>query len=215
MLANAPAPALPEGLRGDYALARPDFTVVQDMASYTEADHETWRTLYRRQAEILRDRAATAYLEGLNRLPFRDGVPHFDAASAVLERATGWTLVAVPGLIPDDAFFDHLAERRFPVTHWIRKPEELDYIVEPDVFHDAFGHVPILLQPDFAEFLAAYGRMGAQAKRLGALKPLARLYWHMVEFGLLREGGRIQAYGAGILCSAATTSSTTCNRPTS
>jgi phenylalanine-4-hydroxylase len=197
--------ALPEGLRGDYAAARPDFTVAQDMAAYLEADHETWRTLYRRQAEILRDRAATAYLEGLHKLPFRDGVPDFAAASAVLKRATGWTLVAVPGLIPDGAFFAHLAERRFPVTHWIRKPEELDYIVEPDIFHDGFGHVPILLQPDFAEFLAAYGRMGALATRLGALKPLARLYWHMVEFGLLREGGRIRAYGAGILSSAAET----------
>jgi phenylalanine-4-hydroxylase len=206
MLDNSPeAAALPEGLRGDYAAARPDFTVAQDMAAYGEADHATWRTLYGRQAEILRDRAATAYLEGLDRLPFRDGVPDFAAASTVLERATGWTLVAVPGLIPDAAFFAHLAERRFPVTHWIRKPEELDYIVEPDIFHDAFGHVPILLQPDFAEFLAAYGRLGALATRLGALKPLARLYWHMVEFGLLREGGRIKAYGAGILSSAAET----------
>ncbi len=211
MLANAPpnaspVAALPEGLRGDYAAARPDFTVAQDMSAYTEADHETWRTLHRRQAELGRGgRAATAFLDGLDRLPFRDGVPDFAAASAVLGRATGWTLVAVPGLIPDGAFFAHLAERRFPVTRWIRKPEELDYIVEPDIFHDAFGHVPILLQPDFAEFLAAYGRMGAFATRVGALKPLARLYWHMVEFGLLREGGRIRAYGAGILSSAAET----------
>ena len=205
MLANTPPPALPEGLRGDYAAARPDFTVAQDMAAYSEADHATWRTLYGRQAECLRERAAAAYLEGLERLPFRDGVPDFEASSAVLRSATGWTLVAVPGLIPDDAFFGHLAERRFPVTHWIRKPEELDYIVEPDVFHDVFGHVPVLLQPDFAEFLAAYGRMGAHAKKVGALKPLSRLYWHMVEFGLLREGGRTKAYGAGILSSAAET----------
>ncbi len=206
MLVKAPAtPVLPEGLRGDYASLRADFTVAQDMAAYMAADHATWRTLHGRQTDLLRGRAAAAFLDGLHRLPFGDGVPDFAAASAVLAGATGWTLVAVPGLIPDDAFFGHLAERRFPATRWIRTPEELDYVVEPDIFHDAFGHVPILLQPDFADFLAAYGRVGAYAKRIGALKPLARLYWHMVEFGLLREDGRIKAYGAGILSSAAET----------
>ena len=207
MLVNVPAiPAvLPGGLRGDYAAAHSDFTVAQDPSAYTAADHATWRTLYARQAERLPGRAANAFLDGLRRLPFRDGVPDFAAASAVLADATGWTIVAVPGLIPDDAFFGHLAERRFPVTRWIRTPEELDYVVEPDIFHDAFGHVPILLQPDFADFLAAYGRVGAYAERIGALKPLARLYWHMVEFGLLREDGRIKAYGAGILSSATET----------
>ncbi|MBL6454799.1 phenylalanine 4-monooxygenase [Belnapia sp. T6] len=196
---------LPAGLRGNYAAAAADFTLVQDMARYAPEDYATWRTLYQRQAALLPRHAAAAYREGLARLPFAEGVPDFAQCSTRLRAATGWTLVAVPGLIPDDAFFAHLAARRFPVTCWIRRPEELDYIVEPDIFHDAFGHVPLLTQPDFAEFLAAYGRMGETAARIGALKPLARLYWHMVEFGLIQEGGALRAYGAGILSSSVET----------
>lgn len=196
---------LPTGLRGDYAAARPDFTLPQRWADYSPAEHATWRTLYARQAALLPRHAAAAYREGLAHLDFAAGIPDFALTSDRLHAATGWTLVAVPGLIPDGAFFEHLAARRFPVTRWIRKPEELDYIVEPDVFHDAFGHVPLLTQPDFADFLAAYGRMGERAARIGALKPLARLYWHMVEFGLIREAGVIRAYGAGILSSSAET----------
>ena len=198
-------PDLPQGLRGDYASARADFTLPQDMATYSAADHATWRTLYARQGALLPRHAARAWRECLARLPFAEGVPDFAATSEVLRGATGWSLVAVPGLIPDGAFFGHLAARRFPVTNWIRRPEELDYIVEPDIFHDAFGHVPLLTQPDFADFLEAYGRLGDQAARIGALKPLARLYWHMVEFGLIREDGAIRAYGAGILSSSAET----------
>ena len=196
---------LPAGLRGDYAAAGADFTLPQDWGAYTPADHATWRTLYARQAALLPRHAAAAFREGLARLDFTTGVPDFAAASARLRAATGWALVAVPGLIPEDAFFAHLAARRFPVTRWIRRPEELDYIVEPDIFHDAFGHVPLLTQPDFAGFLEAYGRLGEVAARIGALKPLARLYWHMVEFGLIREDGAIRAYGAGILSSSAET----------
>ena len=196
---------LPQGLCGDYARARPDFTVDQDMAAYTAADHETWRTLYRRQAALMPRHAAAAYREGLARLDFAEAIPSFERISARLRTATGWSLVAVPGLIPDGAFFRHLASRRFPATHWIRRPEELDYIVEPDVFHDVFGHVPLLTQPDFAAFLEAYGRLGEEAERIGALKPLARLYWHMVEFGLIHEEGGPRAYGAGILSSSAET----------
>jgi phenylalanine-4-hydroxylase len=192
---------LPAGLRGDYASARSDFTLPQRWADYTAAEHATWRTLYARQAVLLPQHAAVAYREGLARLDFADRIPDFMQVSDHLRAATGWTLVAVPGLIPDGAFFAHLAARRFPVTRWIRKPEEMDYIVEPDVFHDAFGHVPLLTQPDFADFLAAYGRLGDEATRIGALKPLARLYWHMVEFGLIHEAGVIRAYGAGILSS--------------
>jgi phenylalanine-4-hydroxylase len=196
---------LPAGLRGDYAAAQPDFTLPQRWADYTPADHATWRTLFARQSALLPRHAAAAFRDGLARLDFSTGVPDFALASARLGAATGWCLVAVPGLIPDAAFFAHLAARRFPVTRWIRRPEELDYIVEPDIFHDAFGHVPLLTQPDFADFLEAYGRLGDQAARIGALKPLARLYWHMVEFGLIREDGAIRAYGAGILSSSAET----------
>jgi phenylalanine-4-hydroxylase len=196
---------LPAGLRGDYAAARPDFTLPQRWADYTPAEHATWRTLYHRQAALLPCHAAAAYRDGLAQLDFADGIPDFALISSRLRAATGWTLVAVPGLIPDHDFFDHLAARHFPVTRWIRKPEELDYVVEPDVFHDAFGHVPLLTQPDFADFLEAYGQLGEEATRIGALKPLARLYWHMVEFGLIREQGVIRAYGAGILSSSAET----------
>lgn len=192
---------LPANLRGPYDRARADGTLDQDHAAYTEADHATWRTLYARQTELLPRHAAAAFRAGLARLDCADGVPDFARASERLRAATGWTLVAVPGLLPDAMFFDHLAARRFPVTVWIRRPEEIDYVVEPDIFHDFFGHVPLLAQPDFAGFLAAYGRMGREAERIGALKPLARLYWHMVEFGLIREQGELRAYGAGILSS--------------
>jgi phenylalanine-4-hydroxylase len=197
--------SLPQSLRGDYSSTREDFTTVQDHAAIPEADHATWRTLYARQSALLPRHAARAYRESLARLDVAGGVPDFAAASAQLSARTGFSLVAVPGLIPDGAFFEHLAARRFPVTVWIRRPEELDYIVEPDVFHDFFGHVPLLGEPVFADFLEAYGRLGEHAARIGALKPLARLYWFMVEFGLIREEGGIRAYGAGILSSSAET----------
>jgi phenylalanine-4-hydroxylase len=197
--------SLPAGLRGNYAAAAPDFTLVQDMAAYSAADHATWRRLAARQAALLPAHAARAYRDGLARLDCAQGVPDFTAASRVLRAATGWSLVAVPGLIPDAPFFAHLAARRFPVTSWIRRPEELDYIVEPDIFHDFAGHVPLLTDPEFARFLEAYGRLGAAAEAIGALKPLARLYWHMVEFGLIEEEGGLRAYGAGILSSNAET----------
>lgn len=196
---------LPSGLRGDYAGLGGDFALVQDMADYTPAEHATWCHLYARQAALLPHHAAAAFRQGLDLLPFAAGIPDFARCSRLLRAATGWVLVAVPGLIPDAAFFGHLAARRFPVTGWVRRPEELDYIVEPDVFHDAFGHVPLLTQPDFADFLQAYGALGETAVRIGALQPLARLYWHMVEFGLIREGGAIRAYGAGILSSVTET----------
>jgi phenylalanine-4-hydroxylase len=206
---------LPQNLRGDYAAARPDFILDQRHASaYSEADHATWRTLYARQSALLPRHAARAYREGLARLDCADGVPDFDRASERLRAAAGWTLVAVPGLIPHAAFFDHLAARRFPVTVWIRRPEELDYIVEPDVFHDFFGHVPILTQPAFADFMQAYGELGRHAEGIGATLVLARLYWFMVEFGLIREDGALRAYGAGILSShAETLHATTGDRP--
>ncbi|MBW8268324.1 phenylalanine 4-monooxygenase [Caldovatus aquaticus] len=198
-MGTSTAEGLPRTLRGDYAAARPDYTLPQEMAGYTEADHATWRTLHARQSALLPRHAAHAFREGLARLDCAGGVPDFARASARLREATGWSLVAVLGLIPDAAFFAHLAARRFPVTNWIRRPEELDYIVEPDVLHDVFGHVPALMQPDFARFLEAYGRMGERALATGALRPLARLYWFMVEFGLIREDGEIRAYGAGIM----------------
>lgn len=204
-LPPSPPEGLRAGLRGDYSSTRDDYTLAQRHADYGAADHATWRTLHARQSALLPRHAARAYRDSLARLDCGDGVPDFDRASAWLRGETGWSLVAVPGLIPDGAFFDHLAARRFPVTVWIRRPEELDYIVEPDIFHDFFGHVPLLANPDFARFMEAYGRLGHQAARMGALTQLARFYWFMVEFGLIREDGEMRAYGAGILSSSAET----------
>ena len=192
-------------LRGDYRSIRPDYTVAQDMAAYTPAEHALWRRLHARQVALLPRFAAPEFLAGMAQLEADNGIPDFEQASEKLYRATRWQLVAVPGLIPDDVFFDHLAHRRFPVTTWLREAHESDYLVEPDVFHDFFGHVPLLLNPVFADYLAAYGAKGEEAIRLGGLKPLARLYWYMVEFGLIRTPEGLRAYGAGMLSSASET----------
>jgi phenylalanine-4-hydroxylase len=188
-------------LRGDYAQARQDFSVEQDPARYTAGEHALWRRLYARQMKLLPGYAFDTYLAHLEDLAAGDGVPAFEPVSARLERATGWRIVAVPGLIPDLAFFGHLAKRRFPVTVWLRKPEEFDYIVEPDVFHDFFGHVPLLFDPAFADYMQAYGKGGLKAARLDALAMLARLYWYTVEFGLIRTPKGLRVFGAGILSS--------------
>ncbi|WP_207540157.1 phenylalanine 4-monooxygenase [Sabulicella rubraurantiaca] len=193
----APAP----NLRGDYASAAPDYTLAQRHAAIPERDHATWRELHRRQMVLFPRHAARAYREGVARLDCADGIPDLARASEKL-RETGWSLVAVPGLIPEDAFFAHLSARRFPVTNWIRRPEEMDYLEEPDIFHDFLGHVPLLTNRHFADFLQGYGAVGEFAQRHGAVRMLARLYWHMVEFGLTREEGEVRAYGAGILSSA-------------
>lgn len=188
-------------LRGDYSGAGSDFTIDQGWDRYDAAEHALWRTLYDRQSALLSRYAAPEFIDGLKRLDVRDGIPDFRRASDVLDKATGWTLVAVPGLIADREFFEHLAARRFPVTNWLRRPDEMDYLVEPDVFHDFFGHVPLLTHPVFADYLQAYGVKGAQAAALGGQEQLARLYWYMVEFGLIDTGDGLRAYGAGILSS--------------
>jgi len=192
-------------LRGDYTQAAQDYSVPQDHGAYTDAEHDRWRRLYKRQVGLARKHAARAFLDGLERLDCAGGIPDFEQASAVLSEATGWRIVAVPGFIPDEIFFDHLANRRFPVTRWIREEHELDYLVEPDVFHDFFGHVPMLLDPIFADFMAAYGAAGERAGAMDAVPMLARIYWYTVEFGLIREQGEIRAYGAGIVSSAGET----------
>lgn len=188
-------------LRGDYSHVRNDFTIDQGWDQYTSADHAMWRTLYDRQSALLPRYAAPEFIEGLKHLDVRDGIPDFRRASELLGKATGWTLVAVPGLIPEREFFEHLAARRFPVTNWIRKPEEMDYLVEPDVFHDFFGHVPLLAHPVFADYMQAYGKGGVKAIALGAQEQLTRLYWYMVEFGLINTKDGLRAYGAGMLSS--------------
>jgi phenylalanine-4-hydroxylase len=193
------------GLRGEYAQAAADFTVAQDWNAYSPEAHDRWRRLYARQSALAGQYAAKPFLNGLDRLDCADAIPRFEDANAVLGAATGWQIVAVPGYIPDAAFFDHLAHRRFPVTRWIREEHELDYLVEPDVFHDFFGHVPMLLDPNVADFLELYGRAGERAIAMGALEMLARIYWYTIEFGLVREDGTLKVLGAGIVSSAGET----------
>lgn len=188
--------------RGDYSRARDDYTCEQDWAQYTEQDHETFRRLLARQCALLPGHAADAFIEALPALGADQGIPRFDDVNRRLRVATGWEIVAVPGLIPEQAFFDLLAHRRFPVTDWIRKPHEFDYIVEPDVFHDLFGHVPLLFDPVFADYVQRYGQGGLRAHALGAGELLSRLYWYTIEFGLIRQADGLRAYGAGILSSA-------------
>jgi phenylalanine-4-hydroxylase len=181
---------------------RADFTIEQDHASYTAAEHAIWRTLFHRQERLLRDRACDAFLDGLARLGVvADGIPDFRRLNPILSAATGWTIVAVPGLVPDEVFFEHLANRRFPSTCFIRRPDQLDYLQEPDIFHDLYGHVPMLIDPVFADYMQAYGRGGLKATQLGSLERLARLYWYTVEFGLIRTPAGLRIYGSGILAS--------------
>ena len=189
-------------LRGDYASIRADYTVDQDYDRYTAAEQALWKRLYARQSALVPQYACDEFIEILGSLDFGAGIPHFDAINAKLYPATHWTLVAVPGLLPDDVFFTHLANRRFPVSVWLRKPEEFEYIVEPDIFHDFFGHVPLLFNTTFADYLEAYGKGGVKAKGLNALDYLARLYWYTVEFGLIATPKGLRTYGAGILSSA-------------
>ncbi|MDG2533162.1 phenylalanine 4-monooxygenase [Sphingomonas sp. HITSZ_GF] len=184
--------------------ASADWTIPQNWQAYTAEEHATWDKLYARQAKLLPGRASRAYLNGLEALRLSEsGIPNFEELSERLMKLTGWQVVAVPGLVPDDVFFDHMANRRFVAGNFIRRPDQLDYIQEPDVFHDVFGHVPMLADPVFADYLAAYGRGGNRALELGALKQLGRLYWYTVEFGLIREEGDLRIYGAGIVSSSA------------
>ena len=188
--------------RGDYARARADYTCEQAYAQYSEADHDTYRRLYARQLQQLPGLACDEFVCAVRQLGAPERIPRFDAVSERLMKATGWQLVGVPGLIPEEAFFALLAARRFPVTDWIRQPEEFDYVVEPDVFHDLFGHVPLLFNPVFADYMQAYGAGGLKASGLDAAELLARLYWYTVEFGLIQTRQGLRAYGAGILSSA-------------
>ena len=188
--------------RGDYAGARTDYTCEQNWSAYSAADHDLYRRLYERQAAQLAGLACEEFIDAVKHLGAPSHVPRFDALTDKVYRATKWEVVAVPGLIPEEAFFSLLSQRRFPVTGWIRKPEEFDYVVEPDVFHDLFGHVPLLFNPMFADYMQAYGAGGLKASRLGSCEHLARLYWYTVEFGLIDTDTGLRAYGAGVLSSA-------------
>jgi phenylalanine-4-hydroxylase len=181
---------------------RPDWTIDQDWQRYSAAEHAVWRTLFTRQTRLLPGRACDEFVDGMRRLPIGpDEIPDFRRLSDVLGPRTGWQVVAVPGLIPDEVFFEHLANRRFPAGQFIRRADQLDYIEEPDVFHDVFGHVPMLMNPVIADYLQAYGVGGLRARKLGVLPTLARVYWYTVEFGLVEQHGGVRIYGSGIASS--------------
>ncbi|MES2781369.1 MAG: phenylalanine 4-monooxygenase [Pseudomonadota bacterium] len=184
--------------------ANADWTVPQNWEKFSADEHAMWDRLFARQTEMLPGRAADAFMRGLDVLKLsRPGIPDYRELNARLMAATGWQIVAVPGLVPDDVFFDHLANRRFPAGNFIRTPEQLDYLQEPDVFHDVFGHVPMLADPVFADYMVAYGKGGLRSLGFGALDHLARLYWYTVEFGLIQQPNGLRIYGAGIVSSYA------------
>jgi phenylalanine-4-hydroxylase len=181
---------------------RADWTIDQGWKNYTAEEHGVWKQLYERQTKLLPGRAGDEFVAGMRALPIgADEIPDFRRLSDVLGQHTGWQVVAVPGLVPDDVFFEHLANRRFPAGQFIRKLQQLDYLEEPDVFHDVFGHVPLLMNPVIADYIQAYGVGGLRAQRLGVLPQLARVYWYTVEFGLLQQSDGVRIYGAGIASS--------------
>ena len=181
---------------------RADWTIDQNWDSYTPEQHAVWKTLYERQTELLPGLACDDFVEGMKNLPMSaDAIPNFEKLSETLMRKTGWQIVAVAGLVPDEVFFEHLANRRFPAGNFIRGADELDYLEEPDVFHDVFGHVPMLMHPVMADFIQAYGKGGLRAQQLGKLTNLARVYWYTVEFGLVQQKDGLRIYGAGIASS--------------
>ena len=187
-----------------------DYTIPQRWELYSAQDHAVWKTLFERQTALLPGLACAEFVEGMRQLPISaQGIPNFAELNDVLKQRTGWQVVAVPGLVPDEVFFDHLSNRRFPSGNFIRSANELDYLQEPDVFHDVFGHVPMLMHPVMADFIQLYGEAGLRAQRIGKLTELARVYWYTVEFGLVKEqvqGERgvedaLRIYGAGIASS--------------
>ncbi len=181
-----------------------DFTIAQDWHLYSAEEHGRWDRLYQRAREILKNRACEEFATALDQLKLSDsGIPDLTRLSDRLQGMTGWRVVPVVELVPDDIFFDHLANRRFPAGAFLRSEAEMDYLEEPDIFHDVFGHVPLLANPVYADFMEAYGKGGQRALDLGRLQNLARLYWYTVEFGLIKSAGGLRIFGAGILSSAA------------
>ena len=194
---------LQETITRDRPLERwQDYVVPQCWESFTAEDHEVWDLLFARQVELLGSRVVSPFLDGMDLLRLsHPGVPDVDGLNAILEPRTGWRTVAVPGLVPDAAFFAMLSERVFPVGNFIRKRSELDYLEAPDCFHDMFGHIPMLAHHDFAEMTRHVGALGVAACAAGQAERAARIYWHSVEFGLAREGGEVKILGAGLASS--------------
>lgn len=176
--------------------------VPQDWEHFAAAEHGVWDTLFERQVPYLGQRIVTPFLDGISKLGLdQPGIPDLDRLNQRLEKLTGWRCVSVPGLVPDDAFFAMLAERAFPIGNFIRGADSLDYLEEPDCFHDIFGHVPMLAHEPVARLMEAMGRLGVKAVAAGFGETISRLYWHTVEFGLAREGGEVKILGAGLASS--------------
>ena len=179
-----------------------DYLVPQDWSHFSAEDHGVWDTLFARQVPYLGARIVTPFLNGIATLGLDEpGIPDLGRLNARLEPMTGWRCVSVPGLVPDDAFFAMLAEQRFPIGNFIRGADSLDYLEEPDCFHDIFGHVPLLAHEPVARLMQAMGRLGVEAVACGMGETISRLYWHTVEFGLAREGGDVKILGAGLASS--------------
>jgi phenylalanine-4-hydroxylase len=194
---------LQETITRDQPLRRwQDYVVPQCWEAFTEEDHAVWDLLFARQVELLGSRVVTPFLDGIDLLKLsHPGVPDVEGLNAILTPRTGWTTVAVPGLVPDEVFFAMLAERVFPVGNFIRTRDQLDYLEAPDCFHDTFGHIPMLAHHDFAEMAEHIGRLGSAAIAAGEGYRAARLYWHSVEFGLAREADELKILGAGLASS--------------
>ena len=181
--------------------AAPDWTIPQCWSQYSSDEHAIWNRLFRRQQAQLKDRVVAAFTAGVQALGLGpEGIPRFEALNERLHGLTGWSVVAVPGIVPEEIFFHHLANRQFVAGRFIRSIDQLDYLEEPDVFHDVFGHVPLLANPAYARYLQAYGEAGVRAQG-ATLGQLARLYWYTVEFGLMRSGQELRLFGAGIVSS--------------
>jgi phenylalanine-4-hydroxylase len=178
------------------------YLIDQNYAGYTTEQHAVWAELVRRRMPQLEQHAAQEYLDGFESLCLHyDRLPNLAAVSAKLERRTGWNTTPVSGFMPAPAFFEMLAARRFPTTTWLRSCDSLEYTPEPDIFHDVFGHVPMHAHPVFADFLAHYGRLCAGIDDEAILERIGRVFWYTVEFGLIRQDGRVKVYGSGLISS--------------
>lgn len=181
--------------------------MTQAYDKYTEEDFKVWKLLYERQIVNLPDAASREYLDGLKRIHFQSGkIPNFQETNTFLKELTGWSIHVVPGLIPDDEFFQLMSNKKFPASTWLRALDKIDYLEEPDMFHDVFGHVPLLTNQPFVDFLQALSKIALRyIDNPWAIQLISRIYWFTVEFGLIRERGDVRIYGAGILSSAGET----------
>lgn len=179
----------------------------QEYDKYTEEDHKVWSILYHRMMEILPSYSSKAYMSGIENVGFEpDKIPNFIDCNSKLSKITGWEIYVVPGLIDNKPFFEHLSNKEFPSSTWLRKMSQLEYLEEPDMFHDVFGHVPLLANIHFAKFLEKLASIALKhIENDWAVEIISRLYWYTVEFGLIREEGLLKVYGAGILSSSGET----------